>query len=132
MKYWDPLRKKEVAATPEEKVRQWFIGVLTRDCKVPQQLMMSETGFNFGRKRYRADILVYDRNASPLAVVECKAPEVRLDAEVARQALRYDSVLNVRFVFLTNGLSTFVYGREGGSFKALDKLPDYDEMLCLQ
>ena len=25
---WDPLRKKMVALTPEERVRQWFIGVL--------------------------------------------------------------------------------------------------------
>lgn len=25
---WDPLRKKQVALTPEERVRQWFIGVL--------------------------------------------------------------------------------------------------------
>ena len=30
-KVWDPLRKKEVALTPEEKVRQWFIGVLRED-----------------------------------------------------------------------------------------------------
>ena len=24
---WDPLRKKDVALTPEERVRQWCIGV---------------------------------------------------------------------------------------------------------
>ena len=28
MKVWDPLRKKEVALTPEKRVRQWCIGVL--------------------------------------------------------------------------------------------------------
>ena len=80
---WDPLRKKEVALTPEEHVRQWFIGVLTQQMSVPQHLMMSEAGFKLGDKQFRADILVYDRQAKPLMVVECKRPEVELtrDAE---------------------------------------------------
>ena len=40
-KVWDPLRKKTVALTPEEKVRQWFIGVLKERMKVPEYMMMS-------------------------------------------------------------------------------------------
>ena len=132
MTYWDPLRRKEVAATPEERVRQWFIGVLTERCGVPQQLMMSETGFNFGGKRYRADILVYDRQARPLAVVECKAPGIKLDEEVARQALRYNAVLDVRLIVLTNGESTLAFGRQGDTFRPLQQIPAYEQMLCLQ
>ena len=42
MKVWDPLRKKKVALTPEEKVRQWCIGVLRDTMKVPEHMMMSE------------------------------------------------------------------------------------------
>lgn len=82
MKIWDPLRKKEVALTPEEKVRQWFIGVLRDSMKVPEHMMMSEAGFKLGDKQFRADILVYDRQARPLLVVECKRPEVELTQEV--------------------------------------------------
>ncbi len=132
MTYWDPLRKKEVAATPEERVRQWFIEVLAKTCRVPLPLMMSETGFSFGNKRYRADILVYDRQAKPLAVVECKAPEVKLDAEVARQALRYNAVLDVRVIILTNGESTLVFSRQEDCFRPMQELPDYETMLCLR
>ena len=58
---WDPLRKKEVALTPEERVRQWCIGVLKEQMKVPEHMMMSEAGFKLGEKQFRADILVYDR-----------------------------------------------------------------------
>ena len=65
---WDPLRKKEVALTPEEKVRQWCIGVLSQQCKVPLHMMMSETGFKLGEKQFRADLVVYDRQARPVAV----------------------------------------------------------------
>ena len=63
---WDPLRKKEVLLTPEEKVRQWCISVLIQHCKVPAHMMMSEAGFKLGEKQFRADILVYDRKAQPL------------------------------------------------------------------
>ena len=53
---WDPLRRKEVAATPEEQVRQWFIAAVLRDTvKVPMHMMMSEVGFRYGNKQYRAD-----------------------------------------------------------------------------
>ena len=55
---WDPLRRKEVAATPEERVRQWFIVQLRDVFKVPMHMMMSECALMFGGKRYRADILV--------------------------------------------------------------------------
>lgn len=128
---WDPLRKKEVALTPEERVRQWFIGFLNTELNVPLHLMMSEVAFNFGEKRFRADILIYGRNASPLAVVECKRPEVRIDSEVARQVIRYNMSLNIRYIFITNGNSSFVFARSADSsvFTPLTSAPSYDEMV---
>jgi hypothetical protein len=125
---WDPLSKKEVALTPEERVRQWFIGVLSQNVGVPMHLMMSEAGFKLGGKQFRADILVYDRKAQPLAVVECKRPEVELSAEVLDQAIRYNIVLNVKYIMITNGTSTYIAGREGERFVFLDKVPSYNEM----
>jgi uncharacterized protein (TIGR03905 family) len=103
MTIFDPLRKKEVALTPEERVRQWFIGVLSQQLEVPLHMMMSEAGFKLGGKQFRADILVYDRKAQPLAVVECKRPEVELTREVLDQAVRYNMVLNVQFIGGCNG-----------------------------
>ncbi|MBP5558961.1 MAG: type I restriction enzyme HsdR N-terminal domain-containing protein [Bacteroidales bacterium] len=127
---YDPLRRRQVADTPEERVRQWFIGELTSGLGVPQHLMMSEAGLNYAAKRYRADILIYDRSGAPLAVVECKRPDVPLTEAVARQALRYDMVLSVRWIILTNGASTMVFARSGGSFVPTSTIPDYNTMLC--
>lgn len=127
---WDPLRKKEVVLTPEEQVRQWFIGVLSRTIQVPAHMMMSEAGFRLGGKMFRADILVYDRKARPLAVVECKRPEVELTQEVMDQALRYNLALDVRYVFITNGTKTFMFIRRADSFVFMDKVPTYNEMIC--
>ena len=133
---WDPLRKREVALTPEERVRQWCIGVLSGELGVPLHMMMSEAGFKLGGKQFRADILVYDRQARPLAVIECKRPEVELSSEVLDQAIRYNMVLNVAYLIITNGRQTFacvrnhVDGKLQYSF--IDKVPSYNEMICQQ
>lgn len=133
---WDPLRKKNVALTPEEKVRQWCIGVLSNELGVPLHMMMSEAGFKLGDKQFRADILVYDRQARPLVVVECKRPEVELNADVLDQAVRYNMVLNVAYMIITNGRQTYacrrgeVDGKVQYSF--VEKVPSYNEMVCQQ
>ena len=129
---WDPLRKKEVALTPEERVRQWCINVLVQQMQVPMHMMMSEAGFKLGEKQYRADILVYDRKAQPLMVVECKRPEVELTQEVLDQAIRYNMVLNVRYMIITNGTRTFICQKQGRKFAFIENVPTYNEMICQQ
>jgi len=136
---YDPLRKKKVALTPEEEVRQWFISVLHNDLKVPMQLMMSEVGMKCGQltgvisgvkqKEYRADILVYDRALNPMLVVECKRPDVKLTSAVLEQALRYAELLCVRYLIITNGNSTYFAGSVEGRLRFLDKVPAYEETI---
>lgn len=130
---WDPLRKKEVALTPEERVRQWCIGVLNSSMGVPLHMMMSEAGFKLGEKQFRADILIYDRKAAPMAVVECKRPEVELTREVLDQAIRYNMVLKVKYIIITNGTRTVICQRvvnDGNlTYEFISKVPDYNEML---
>ena len=134
----DPLRRKDVALTPEEGVRQWFIRVLNEELHIPLQKMMSEVGLRFGedvgglagekRKTYRADLVAYGRSGEPLLVVECKRPETELTREVLDQALRYNAVLDVRYLAVTNGAKTFFCRREGDRFVFLDKAPLWEEM----
>lgn len=132
MELFDPLRHKRVPATPEERVRQWFIGELGNTFQVPLSMMNSEVLFTYGQKNYRADILVFDRRGKPLVTVECKRPEVALDAAVIEQAMRYNIVLNVRFLILTNGKSTYIYILKEGKFVPMDHIPSYEQMLCQQ
>lgn len=126
---WDPLRKKSVRNTPEEAVRQWFISVLHEGMKVPEHMMGSEVSFRHGAKDYRADILVYDRAARPLMLVECKRPEVTLDQTVVDQALRYCNELEVKYIAVTNGLKTFLFQRTGEGWEFVQKAPSWEEML---
>ena len=126
---WDPLRKKSVRNTPEEAVRQWFISVLHEGMKVPEHMMGSEVAFRRGAKDYRADIVVYDRQAQPLMVVECKRPEVALDQEVVDQALRYNNELNVKYIAITNGGKTFIFQRTPDGWEFMQKAPEWEEMI---
>jgi len=127
---FDPLRRMEVALTPEEQVRQWFIGLLVSpEVGVPAGMMNSEVSFMLGQKKYRADILICDRKGGRLAVVECKRPEVEITEKVLDQALRYNMALDIRWIFLTNGNKTYVFKKMEGRFVPQDKMPKYDEML---
>lgn len=123
---WDPLRKKEVALTPEEEVRQWFIAVLKDSVGVPEHQMMSEVELPSGPagKAYRADIVIYGPGGRRLGIVECKRPEVKITAAVMEQAQRYSALLEVPYIFVTNGPATYVFcnGRQ------LNALPSYAEM----
>ena len=125
---WDPLRKKSVRNTPEEAVRQWFISVLHEGMKVPEHMMGSEVALRHGAKEYRADIVVYDRQAAPLMVVECKRPDVVLGQEVVDQALRYNNELNVKYIAITNGHKTFLFCREDAGWVFMEKAPLWEEM----
>lgn len=131
---FDPLRKKQVALTPEERVRQWCISTLSSCYGVPMHMMMSEAGFRLGGKMFRADIIVYDRQAKPVMVVECKRPEVDLSGEVLDQAVRYNMVLNVRYILITNGIRTCICRRtetDGNvQYVFADSVPQYEEMIC--
>ena len=126
---WDPLRKKSVALTPEERVRQWFIGVLSMGLKVPDHMMMSEVSLKVGEKPFRADIVVYGRDGKPLMVVECKRNDVTLDQSVVDQALRYNTSLGVRYITITNGEKTFIFQRKDDGFEFMEKAPVWEEMI---
>ncbi len=120
-----------VALTPEEKVRQWFIGVLKDHLKVPVHMMMSEVSMKLGRKPFRADILVYGRDTGPLMVVECKREDVTIDRGVLEQALKYNMILDVKYIVITNGKKTFGFRRTGDEavpFRQMDSFPDWEAM----
>jgi len=126
---WDPLRKKNVALTPEERVRQWFISLLQVKAHVPPYMMMSEVSIKMGKKTYRADILVYGKDLKPLLAVECKRDSLELSQKVIDQVIKYNMVLGVNYIAITNGKQTFFYSRKEDGFVAENDILDYTEMV---
>ncbi|GAF01413.1 type I restriction enzyme HsdR N-terminal domain-containing protein [Saccharicrinis fermentans] len=106
-KIFDPIRKKRVALTPEEWVRQNFIMFLTQDKGYPASLIAVESLVNINGLSQRADIVVYNKQRQPVLVVECKAPSVKISREVFEQVSRYNIQLKTKLICVTNGLQHF-------------------------
>ena len=123
---FDPLRRKWVARTPEEEVRQAVIAWLRDVRHVPAGLMESEHDFVYNRRHYRADILVFNRQLQPHLLVECKAPGVQLNAAVVEQVVRYTRVLAVQYILVTNGTVTHFLQRraDGSGYDYLEAIPE--------
>lgn len=125
---FDPLRRRFVALTPEEEVRQKVMYFLVEHLKVPAGLLAVEYSVKVNGMDKRADAVVFGAEGQPLMIVECKAASVTLTEAVLDQAVRYHSALNPKYLLLTNGATTYCFKAEGQALSPLDHLPDYNEM----
>ena len=100
---FDPVRRRWVRLTPEEAVRQQTIRELHELCGYPLELMQVEAAITLNGLTKRCDIVVYDHNVRPWMIVECKKESVPLTQKVVDQACRYNLVLQVPYLLLTNG-----------------------------
>ena len=125
---FDPLRRRFVALTPEEEVRQKTLFLMVEHLGVPAGRLAVEYSVKVNGLDKRADAVVFGAEGQPLMVVECKAATVRLTEAVLDQAVRYHSALHPRFVLLTNGTAVFCFKAEGTTLRAMDSLPSYADM----
>ncbi len=100
-------RKRHVALTPEEWVRQHFIFYMVSALGYPQGLVAAEMPVDVNGLKQRADIVAYSPQMKPIVIVECKAPSVTLSQTTLNQACRYLSSIGARAVILTNGLAHY-------------------------
>ena len=100
---FDVVRRRWVALTPEEWVRQQTVALLHNGYGYPLELMQIEAAITLNGLTKRCDIVVYDKSVKPFMIVECKKESVSLSQKVVDQACRYNLVLKVPFLMLTNG-----------------------------
>ncbi|MDR0814652.1 MAG: type I restriction enzyme HsdR N-terminal domain-containing protein, partial [Bacteroidales bacterium] len=101
---FDLIRKKYVALTPEEWVRQHLIHYLTTEKQCPSGLISVETSLRFARLNKRSDLIVNDRNGQALLLAECKAPDVAISTKTFEQIAVYNQTIKAPFLLLTNGM----------------------------
>ena len=100
---FDEVRKRWVILTPEEWVRQNFLQYLIYIKKYPASLIAVEKEIKLGDLKKRFDIVVYDANAKPWMIIECKEMNVDLNKQVLDQVLRYNITMQVPYLVITNG-----------------------------
>lgn len=125
---FDPLRKIHVALTPEEWVRQHFVNFLCCYRKFPAALMANEVAITLNGMKRRCDTVIYDKGLQPRAIVEYKAPSVKITKGVFAQISRYNLTLRVDYLIISNGLQHYCcrmdYDRNSYTF--LQDIPEYE------
>ncbi len=106
---FDPIRKKYVVLTPEEFVRQLFILFLITELKIPVKHIAVERQIKINNKNHRFDILVFNNEANPKLIVECKSHKVSLSDAVAIQVSKYNIALKAKYLCITNGIQTMFF-----------------------
>lgn len=126
---WDALRHKWVVLTPEEWVRQHVVAHLVLDLGYPPHLMANEVGLTLNGLRRRCDSVVWrGGTATPLMVMEFKAPHVTISQRTLTQAARYNLVLGAKALLLSNGLVHYCCLNDGTT---LPSVPTYGELMEL-
>jgi hypothetical protein len=125
---FDCVRKKYVVLTPEELVRQNIIMYLANVKNYPINLMRVEVGMKFNNMQKRCDILIYNRNRSPLLMVECKAANVKISQDIFNQLSRYNLVFKVPYLVATNGKDTYCckINFEKQTHEFLNEIPSFE------
>lgn len=127
---FDPIRKTHVALTPEEWVRQNIVQHLIQSLGYPLGLLATEQQIEVNDTKKRCDVVVYNRNAQPIMIVECKATNVTITQKTFDQIAVYNMRLGVRFLLVTNGLTHYCckVDYENKQLVFLDTIPTFDEL----
>jgi hypothetical protein len=112
---FDPVRKKSLVSSPEERVRQQWIQYLNLECGIPLSRLSVENGLKIPQEENlsRTDMVFYDANFKPLVLLEIKAPHIALKPGTMIQARRYNQNLGAPLILLSNGLTDILCNAEG-------------------
>lgn len=125
----DVARHRYVALTPEEWVRQHVLHALS-GVGYSLELMQVEGTISLNGLVKRCDIVVYGQDSNPKMIVECKKPQVALTQKVVDQTCRYNTVLRVPYLYLTNGMQHLILKVDavGHTLIQLPGFPSWDEL----
>ena len=128
---FDVLRRKYVALTPEEWVRQHFVHFLIEHKGYPKALMANEIQLAIGNKKLRCDSVLYDRTLKPRMIIEYKTPTVSITQKVFDQITIYNMLLHVDYLVVSNGIKHYCCRMDYANQKYLflEDIPDYQNLL---
>jgi len=126
----DALRRKYVALTPEEWVRQHFVHFLIEYKNYPSTLLANEVQLTIGSKQLRADSVLYGSDLHPRMIIEYKAPTVNITQKVFDQITVYNMLLKVDYLIVSNGISHYVCKMDYANQKYLflSDIPNYENI----
>jgi hypothetical protein len=130
MEIYDTIRQKYVALTPEEWVRQHFVNWIITEKGYPVSLMANETGIKLNSLYRRCDTVVYNNQLEPLMIIEYKESNVSINQDVFDQIVRYNIVLKVQYLVVSNGVNHYCcrMDYENQTYEFLTDIPNYMDL----
>lgn len=127
---FDFLRRKYVALTPEEWVRQHFVHFLVEHKGYPKGLLANEVELKAGEKRLRCDTLLYTTDTHPRMIIEYKATTIQIQQKTFDQISAYNLLLKVDYLIVSNGLQHHCcrMDYDTQSYTFLEGIPDYEKL----
>ena len=127
---FDTLRKRYVALTPEEWVRQHFINYLITCKSYPASLLANEITLTFNGMTRRCDSVLYRRDLTPQLIIEYKAPHIPITQKTFDQICSYNMILQVGYLIVSNGMTHYCckINYEKKNYQFLPEIPDYHEL----
>ena len=127
---FDFLRRKYVALTPEEWVRQHFVHFLIEHKGYPKGLIGNEIELQIGAKRLRCDTILYNKMAQPQMIIEYKAPTIPIQQKVFQQISTYNLLLKVDYLIVSNGIQHYCCKMDYDNQKCLflENIPEYEKL----
>ena len=128
---FDEIRKKFILLTPEEWVRQHVVQFLLQEKNYPKSYINVEKLIKINSLTKRYDIVVYQPNGELFLLIECKAPEVKINQETFNQIARYNLVLNAKYLMVSNGLNHYFckIDFENEKYVFLEELPSFENRI---
>jgi len=120
-KIFCPVRRKWLQVTPEELVRQQVIRHINDQELISFALMAVEKQIPGSKKRF--DLVIYDQDGTPQILVECKRESEKLSQATFDQISRYNKVLHVPFLVITNWTQWLAAKIDGDDFTMLSGFP---------
>ena len=127
---FDFLRRRYVALTPEDWVRQHFVHFLIEKKGYPKGLLANEIEQKIGNKKLRCDTLLYNKDLRPKMIIEYKAPEIAITQRVFNQITVYNFLLHVDYLIVSNSRQHYCcrMDYEKGEYTFLQDIPHYTEL----
>lgn len=123
-KIYCKIRRRYVALTPEETVRQHTVSILNESFHYPLTRFSLESQINVGQMQKRYDIVIYDSERKPFMLVECKAKTVPITDKTVSQATAYNLTLNAKYILLTNGVTTIILRKTSQGYIQQKTIPN--------
>ena len=96
----------------------------------PKELLANEVSLSLNSTTKRCDTVLYDREARPRMIVEYKAPHIQLSQRTFDQVSRYNIVLRVPYLIVSNGIQHYCcrIDYEHGTYQFLPEIPAYADL----